>query len=97
MKAEYGKYYLLNPNNSYFSVSLQRSVKFDGLVAVKCDSGFGEDAHFGYLINTENPNGPDYETKSEIEFNDSDIIEEYQLKDMKLIYYDFKNLIKYLL
>ena len=68
---------------------MQRSVRFDGLVAVKCDSGFGEDTHFGYLINTENPNGPDYETNSEIEFINSDIISEYHLREMKLIYSEF--------
>ena len=89
MKAEYGKYYLLNPSNSYFSVSLQRPVRFDGLIAVKCDSGFGKDAHFGYLINTASLNGPDYETDSEIEFVDSDIAGDYKLREMELIYYKF--------
>ena len=36
-----------------------------------------------------NPNGPDYETKEDIEFYNNDIISEYQLKDMPLMYMYF--------
>ena len=46
--------------------------------------------HFGYLVDTSNPYGPDYEQNlCEIEFTDEDIIDEYQLKEMMLPYMDF--------
>lgn len=91
MKAEANKYYVLNSNNPYFCVTIQRMVKFLGLVAVKAESaGILDKMHYGYLIDTRNPFGPDYENQlCEIEFTDEDIIDEYQLKDMPLMYLDF--------
>lgn len=93
MKAEFGKYYLLNTDKYYFCPVLSREVKFIGNLAVKCSSSFGMTAHFGKLVNTENPNGPDYETNEDIEFSDNDIISEYQLKDIPLMYMDFQNIV----
>ena len=90
MKAEYGKYYLLNVDKYYFCPALSREVKFIGKLAVKCDSSFEISGHFGKLVDTSNPNGPDYETNQDIEFSDNDIISEYQLKDIPLMYYEFK-------
>ena len=62
MKAEANKFYKLNSNNPYFCVTIQRMVKFFGLVAVKAESaGILNKMHFGYLVDTSNPYGPDYE------------------------------------
>ena len=90
MKAEYGKYYLLDNSKYYFCIDIRRLVKFSDTLVVKCDSGFLNDGHFGLLVDTTNPNGPDYDTNNEIEFSDEDIISEYTLKDMPLLYMDFK-------
>ena len=92
MKGEYGKYYLLNTDKYYFCPALIREVKFNGTLVVKCTSSFGINAHFGKLIETNNTNGPDYEGTQDIEFSDNDIISEYQLKDMSLMYMDFQNI-----
>ena len=97
MKGEYGKYYLLDIAKEYFSVDLQRKIKFSGVpgtLAVKCGSSFGKDCHFGTLVASEKM-GPDYDTKNEIEYCDSDITGIYQLKDMPLFYMDFSNMFKY--
>lgn len=88
MKAEYGKYYLLDNTKEYFCVNIQRRVKFSGKLAVKCDSGFFNSGHFGYLIDTSEKFGPDYETNNEIEFGDENVISEYILKDMPITYMD---------
>ena len=94
MKAEYGKYYLLNTDKYYFCPALSRKVKFIGKLAVKCDSSFEISGHFGKLVDTSNSNGPDYETNQDIEFSDNDIISEYQLKDIPLMYYEFRGINK---
>jgi hypothetical protein len=91
MKAEANKYYKLNSSYSYFCVTIQRYVKFLGLVVVKAENaGILDPTHYGYLVDTSNPGGPDYESElCEIEFKDEDILNEYQLKDMPLFYMDF--------
>ena len=91
MKAEANKFYQLNSANPYFCVTIQRMVKFLGLVAVKAENaGIADKIHYGYLVDTTNPFGPDYESDlCEIEFMDEDIMDEYQLKDMPLAYMDF--------
>ena len=86
---EYGKYYKLNNHKSYFCVQLQRMIKFEDLLVVKCSSGFYNGGHFGSLVDTRFPGGPDYDTENEIEFGDEDIISEYHLREMKLIYSEF--------
>ncbi len=88
MEGKYGKYYLLDVSKQYFCVDLQRTIKFDGTLAVKCDCCFGEHSHFGKLINTNFVCGPDYETNNEIEFSDCDIISEYQLRQQKIMYFN---------
>lgn len=91
MKAEANKFYKLNSANPYFCVTIQRMVKFFGLVVVKAESaGILDKMHFGYLVDTSNPYGPDYEQNlCEIEFADEDIIDEYQLKEMMFTWRDF--------
>lgn len=89
MKAEYGKYYLLDNSKYYFCIDISRLVKFPDALVVKCDSGFLDDHHFGLLVDTTNPNGPDYDTNHQIEFSDADVIIEYTLRDMPLLYTDF--------
>jgi len=88
MKGEYGKYYKLNNDKFYYCVTLQKSIKFSGILVVKCDSAYGTDLHFGYLVDTGISGGPDYDTNNEIEFCDDDIISEYTKQDMPLYYND---------
>ena len=85
MNAEYGKYYQLNNSKSYFCVQLQRMIKFEDLLVVKCGSGFYNSGHFGYLVDTNFPGGPDYDTENEIEFSDEDVIFEYDKRDDRII------------
>ena len=89
MKPEFGKYYLLNTDKYYYCTDIGRQIKFMGTLAVKCSSSLGNNAHFGELIDTSNPNGPDYETNNDIVFSDDDVISEYKRKDMPLLYMDF--------
>ena len=89
MSPKIGKYYLLDSNKYYFCPALSRNVKFMGNVAVKCGSSFGYDSFFGNLIDTSNPHGPDYETNTDIVFRKNDVISEYEMKDMPLMYMDF--------
>ena len=88
MKAEYGKYYLLDNTKYYRSIDLQRDVKFTGKLAIKCDSEIGEGWYFGILINTSEIYD-DLETNNEITFNDEDIIDGYELSKVPLLYMDF--------
>jgi len=90
MKIEYGKYYLLDNSKYYFCIDISRLVKFSGTLVVKCDSGFLNDHHFGLLVDTTNSYGPNYDTNNQIEFSDSDVISEYTLLDMPLLYMDFE-------
>ena len=91
MKVELNKYYQLNNSKSYFCVTIQRRVKFEGLLVIKPEKAVIDDImHYGYLVDTNNPSEPDYESElCEIEFKDEDILNEYQLKDMPLFYIDF--------
>jgi len=91
MKAEANKFYKLSSANPYFCVTIQRMVKFLGLVVVKAENaGISDETHYGYLVDTTNPFGPDYESNlCEITFIDEDIIDEYQLNEMKCPYMDF--------
>lgn len=88
MKAEYGKYYLLDNTKYYRCVDLQRDVKFTGKLAIKCDSEISEGWHFGTLINTSEIYD-DLETNNEIVFGDENIIDDYELSKAPLIYMDF--------
>ena len=87
-KIKYGKYYLLNNENYYFCPDIRRKVKFIDNLVVKytsdCDS-----ICFGVLIDTQNLEGPDYETNIDIEFSINDILSEYELRDMPIIFTDF--------
>ena len=84
---EFGKYYMLNTDNMYFSIDLQRSVKFNSPLVVKAISrshpmcGTFKDSGslwFGQLVD----NGvTDMDTKNEIEFVATDVACEYQFKD----------------
>ena len=92
MQAEFGKYYELSTDKFYFCVDLQRSVKFDSKLVVKCGSSFKE-MHFGNLVDlcVHGPFGVDYDTKHEIEFTDEDIISEYEKFQPKpIVDYFFK-------
>lgn len=78
MGFEIGKYYALNPDKFYFSINLQRSVKFINPVIVKVThtSTFG--IIFGTLVDV----GlfRDIDTTNEIEFISEDILREYEFK-----------------
>jgi len=88
MKGEYGKYYLLDNTKYYKSVDLQREVKFSGKLAVKCDSQFEENHHFGMLIDISNIYD-DHITNNEIIFSDDDIIDTYKFFKAPVLYIDF--------
>ncbi len=88
MKPEPNKYYLLDTNHTYWSIDLKRMIKFVDKLVIKCTAIYNDDMYFGNLINTSEIYD-DLETDNEIEFLEEDIIDEYQLKDMPLIYMDF--------
>lgn len=78
MKIDLGKYYILNPNNFYFSIDLQRRVKMDEEVVVKAVSTFQNRVFFGKLLDFgPTPFSTIYETCNEIEFDRHDVISEY--------------------
>ena len=90
MKAEIKKTYQLDSNAIYFCPDIHREVKFIGPVVVECTNHFGETNHFGKLADLSSTgNGPDYMSDVEIEFSDDNIICEYELKQMPLMYMDF--------
>ncbi len=82
MKAEAGKFYLLDNDAMYFCVDIQRKVKFADDVIVECTNNFGDAGHFGKLVDAGYTAGPDYVTNTEIEFGDDNVIKEYELKSM---------------
>ena len=88
MKPKIGKYYLLRTDRYYRSIDLQRDVMFYGKLAVKCESAFGYDGYFGSLVNTAEIYD-DLETNNDIEFSEKDIISEYKLSKLPLMYMDF--------
>jgi len=88
-----GECYSLNPDKAYFSIDLQRYVKFSGTVEVKVGNRFDADCenslYFGRLIDRGPTNmSVDRITTNEIEFVDSDVIEKYEMKKMPTLYTD---------
>jgi hypothetical protein len=90
MTVEYGKYYSLNINNYYYSITLGRKVKFTDTLVVKYNCSHGK-ILFGNLVDVSTTFGPDYNTNNEIEFSENDIISEYEFKDMPIMYFGHKN------
>lgn len=87
---KFDKYYSLDAERMYFSVDLQRKVKFDGILAVKpthrsgpaCGTFKGDGClWFGTLVNVDVNGLHDYDTDNEIEFVAEDVISEYDFKD----------------
>lgn len=76
-----GKYYQLNPDNFYFSVDLQRSVKFKGPVIVKLTHTSCIGVLIGLLVDTFITG--DCESNTEIEFFNEDIVGEYTFRNGK--------------
>ena len=92
MKAKVNKFYVLRTDNYYFSVDLQRNVKFDSKLIVKCTNhyGYNDTGHFGIIL--DNFGMSNYETKNQIQFSDSDIIKEYDYNsNLPLFYMDFQS------
>lgn len=85
----FNKYYELDCNRKYFSIDLQREVKFDGCLVVKpthksdgiCGTFKGGRLWFGTLVNVDVNGCHDYDTNNEIEFVAEDVISEYEFKD----------------
>ena len=87
IELKFGEKYLLNSNNYYFCIPLQRGVKFTGNVAVEFTSRSElEGICFGKLIDI---GGQDYVTDNEIEFYEDDVIEQYEMNVIPLLYMDF--------
>ena len=78
MEFEIGKYYTLNPDKFYFSIDLQRSIKFNSPVIIKVTHTSDLGLLFGTLVDI----GlfEDINTTNEIEFISDDIIGEYEFK-----------------
>ena len=75
---EAGKYYSLYPNIYYFSIDLQRGVKFNGRVVVCLRHFVDGKPAIGTLVDVGGPGLADYDTENEIEFSENDVIEEYE-------------------
>lgn len=89
-KYEADKYYLLNSDKYYFLPVLQRSVKFDGTVAIQLKHFNDGKACGGYLIDLGlSYASPDYVTNIYIEFSEDSIVSEYNCKSGILFYIDF--------
>lgn len=91
---ENDKYYILDAKKYYWSIDLQRMVKFDDgrALAVKVTNrAFDETLFFGNLINT---GISDYETNNSIEFHAQDVIGKYKFKDKVPIFYLEFNFLK---
>lgn len=88
MKPKFNKYYLLDTNHAYWSIDLQRMIKFVDKLAVKCTAIYNDKMYFGNLINTSEVYN-DLETNNEITFCQEDIIGEYKLHLIPLLYIDF--------
>ena len=87
IELKFGEKYLLNSNNYYFCIPLQRGVKFTGNVAVEFTSRSELGGIcFGKLIDI---GGQDYVTDNEIEFYEDDVIEQYEMNVIPLLYMDF--------
>lgn len=84
----FDKYYTLDTNQMYFSIDLQRKVKFDGTLAVKPtarSSSLG--LWFGKLVDVDINGLKDYDTNNEIEFTSDDVVGGYEFKDKFPLYY----------
>jgi len=88
MKPKFNKYYLLDTNHVYWSINLQRMIKFVDKLVVKCIATYNDKMYFGNLINTSEVYD-DLETYNEITFCQEDIISEYKLNLKPLVYIDF--------
>ena len=88
MKPKFNKYYLLDINHTYWSIDLQRMIKFVDKLVVKCTATYNDKMYFGNLINTSEVYD-DLETNNEITFCQEDIIGEYKLHLIPLLYIDF--------
>ena len=91
MKPKFNKYYLLDTNHTYWSIDLQRMIKFVDKLVVKCTATHNDKMYFGNLINTSEVYN-DLETNNEITFCQEDIISEYKLHLMPLFYMDFPHI-----
>lgn len=87
IELKFGEKYLLNSNKYYFCIPLQRSIKFTGNVAVEFTSRseLGRIC-FGKLIDI---GEQDYVTDNDIEFYEDDVIEQYEMNVIPLLYMDF--------
>lgn len=80
MEFEIGKYYALNPDKFYFSINLQRSVKFINPVIVKVTHKNALNLNHGFGTLVDVGLFRDIDTTNEIEFISEDILREYEFK-----------------
>jgi len=90
IKPKFNKYYLLDTNHAYWSIDLQRMIKFVDKLVVKCMATYkyNDEMYFGNLINTSEVYD-DLETNNEITFCQKDIIREYKLHKTHIFFVDF--------
>lgn len=88
MKCKFGKYYLLDLNKTYWSIDLQRSIKFVDKLVVCCESTYQHKLYYGKLVDTPSVYS-DMVTNNEIMFSPEDVIGEYKLQSTPLFFVDF--------
>lgn len=83
MNLKIGEYYQLKTDKFYFSVDLQRKVRFNTPVIVKLTNFYAENRCFGNLVDCGDIKGStiDYDTKNSIEFGRDDVIDKYIFQD----------------
>ena len=77
----FDKYYTLDTNQMYFSIDLQRSVKFTGVLAIKPTHCSTCGTWFGKLVDVDLNGLKVYGTNNEIEFTAQNVVSEYEFKN----------------
>ena len=76
MEIELGKRYVIKKETPVFSIDLQQSVMFERSVVVEARQTFRNIIFFGPIVDT-SMFGPDFVSKTELEFGPDDVAEEY--------------------
>lgn len=80
MEIELGKKYVIKKETPVFSIDLQQNVMFERSVVVEARQTFRNIIFFGPIVDT-SMFGPDFVSKTELEFGPDDVEEEYIKKE----------------
>ena len=88
IELEFGDKYLLNSDNYYYCIQMRRDIKFRENVVVELTArSFTKDGVcFGKLIDIDRW---DFVSENEISFLEDDVIEQYEMNVIPLLYMDF--------